>query len=158
MRNVSSNLNKATFHKMLGTYTPPTSQLSLRDSSLHHVAPPHGSQWPSCFSGSFCICMAVHQIKTCVCSMWWALTTFSPPKYGFTHSEITTPYQSFPARVGSEASSSCSPQWPLPTVLSCSFYPAGLLSSCHGHLTSDAFVLSQVAKLMLHTHLWHAQD
>ena len=73
---------------------------------------------------------------------------------GWVDSEITTPYQSLPGRVGSEASSSCSPQWPLPTALSCSFYPAGLLSSCHGHLTSDAFVLSQVAKLMLHTHLW----
>ena len=102
-------------------------------------------------------------IITCVCSMWWALATFSPPRHGLPHdnlvpvwvdSEITTPYQSLPGRVGSEASSSYSPLWPLPTALSCSFYPAGLLSSCHGHLTSDAFVLSQVAKLMLHTHLW----
>ena len=148
---------------------PTVSQPSSRGSSLHPVAPPHGSQWPSCFSGSFCVCIAVYCILkgkliiTCVCSMWWALATFSPPRHGLTHdnlvpvwvdSEITTPYQSLPGRVGSEASSSCSPQWPLPTALSCSFYPAGLLSSCHGHLTSDAFVLSQVAKLMLHTHLW----
>ena len=108
-----------------------------------------------------------NNIVTCVCSMRWALATFSPPRHGLTHdnlvpmwvdSEITSSYQSLPGRVGSEASSSCSPQWPLLTALSCSFYPAGLLSSCHGHLTSDAFVLSQVAKFMLHTHLWHAQD
>ena len=100
-----------------------------------------------------------NNIVTCVCSMWWVMATFSPPQawshhVGWVDSEMTTPYQSLPGRVGSEASSSCSPQWPLPTALSCSFYPAGLLSSCHGHLTSDAFVLSQVAKLMLHTHLW----
>ena len=109
---------------------PTVSHLSLRGSSSHPVAPPHGSQWPSCFSGSFCVCMAVHHILkgkliiTCVCSMRWALATFSPPKHGFTQdnlvpvwveSEITTPCQSLPGRVGSEASSSSSPCHRLPS-------------------------------------------
>ena len=71
MCNVSSNLNKATFHKMLGIYAPPTSQLSLRDSFLHPVSPPHA------FSNN---------IVTCVCNMWWALATFSPPRLGLTTS------------------------------------------------------------------------
>ena len=104
---------------MLGKYTPPTSQLSLRDSFLHPVAPPHGSQWPSCFSGSFCVCMAVYCIlkgkyycNLCLQYVVGKCHLLSPQVWShhvrWVDSEITTPYQSLPGRVGSEAASSCS--------------------------------------------------